>query len=151
MVTNMWTVKPESMDLFGFVYYFSFYLLISWTLLSSEYPLHSYFPLFWDPCFLLFSPNILSFMLLLLNVSNIFWNKAKIHNNKRKNKQKKHTKNKWVVNTVRELESSQGHNLNPLQRINCVPVPVILVYGSTMFSVSFSFWIPPLSRKLKGF
>lgn len=62
-------------------------------------------------------------------------------------------KTKSVVNAVRELESFQGHNLSPLYTYKlCTCICNSSLLFPFFFQVfSLSFWIPLLSRKLKGF
>lgn len=70
-------------------------------------------------------------------------------------KQKYIKKNtKCVVNTVREFEAFQRHNLSPLYTdklctCTCNSSLLFPLFFSSVFSLSF--WIPLLSRNLKGF
>lgn len=124
---------------------FSLLLLILSTLPSHDYLLsvfHLYFPLFFILASYLFSPTFY-YSCSARQVPQVF----------SETRQKYiRTKPKWVVNIVRELESFQKHDLSLLY----IYKPCNYTCNSTLLfslflSFLLSFWIPLLSRKLKGF
>lgn len=108
---------------------------------SSIYLLSFLFSPTFDSCVLLLFTNILLFIFWLLDASNKFLNKAKIHEKNKMSSQ--YSQGTWIISGIQPVCYT---------RTSCAPILAILANCfHSFFSFSLSFWIPPLSRKLKGF